>query len=291
MTEITLLDGGMGQELVHRAGDKPTPLWSTQVMIDHPGLVRKVHDDFTAAGATVATTNTYAIHRDRLDGTGMEDRFEDLHRMALEEATGAAKILAGSIGPLGASYRADALPPFEEAVAKLREVAQQLAKRVDVIICETVVSVEQTRALMAALDGVGLPVWMSFSVSDRDGAQLRSGEALADAVSAAKGVDAVLVNCSAPEVIGSALEVLAEAGVPFGAYPNGFERITEDFLKEKPTVDALQMRRDFTPDLFAEHAMRWVEQGATIIGGCCEVSPAHIAEIASRLRAAGHVIV
>ncbi len=291
MTEITLLDGGMGQELVHRAGDKPTPLWSTQVMIDHPGLVRKVHDDFTAAGATVATTNTYAIHRDRLDGTGMEDRFEDLHRMALEEATGAAKIIAGSIGPLGASYRADALPPFEEAVAKLREVAQQLASRVDVIICETVVSVEQTRALMAALDGVGLPVWMSFSVSDRDGAHLRSGETLADAVAAAKGVDAVLVNCSAPEVIGSALKVLSEAGVPFGAYPNGFERITEDFLKEKPTVDALQMRRDFTPDLFAEHAMRWVEQGATIIGGCCEVSPAHIAEIASRLRAAGHVIV
>ena len=38
MTDITLLDGGMGQELVHRAGDKPTPLWSTQIMLDHPGI-------------------------------------------------------------------------------------------------------------------------------------------------------------------------------------------------------------------------------------------------------------
>ena len=52
MSEITLLDGGMGQELVHRAGDNPTPLWSTRVMIDNPGMVADVHRDFTAAGAT-----------------------------------------------------------------------------------------------------------------------------------------------------------------------------------------------------------------------------------------------
>ena len=42
MTKITLLDGGMGQELIHRAGDRPTPLWSTQVMMDHPGMVEAV---------------------------------------------------------------------------------------------------------------------------------------------------------------------------------------------------------------------------------------------------------
>jgi homocysteine S-methyltransferase len=110
-------------------------------------------------------------------------------------------------------------------------------------------------------------------------------------VVAARDADAVLVNCSAPEVIPDALGVLASSGKPYGAYPNGFEQITEDFLKAKPTVDALQMRRDFTPELFADHAMRWVDHGATIIGGCCEVSPAHIAEIANRLRAAGHTIV
>ncbi len=78
MTDIILLDGGMGQELVHRAGDRPTPLWSTQVMIDHPGLVAQVHADYRAAGATVHTTNTYAILHDRLEGTGMEDQFAAL---------------------------------------------------------------------------------------------------------------------------------------------------------------------------------------------------------------------
>ena len=39
MAVITLLDGGMGQELLARTGDTPTPLWATQVMIDHPDVV------------------------------------------------------------------------------------------------------------------------------------------------------------------------------------------------------------------------------------------------------------
>ena len=72
MAEITLLDGGMGQELVARSGDDPTPLWATRVMIDHPGMVRDIHSDYFNAGASVATTNTYAIHHDRLDRFGLD---------------------------------------------------------------------------------------------------------------------------------------------------------------------------------------------------------------------------
>jgi len=55
MTEITLLDGGMGQELINRSGDAPTPLWATRVMMDHPGLVGQIHADYFRAGASIAT--------------------------------------------------------------------------------------------------------------------------------------------------------------------------------------------------------------------------------------------
>ena len=82
MAAITLLDGGMGQELVARSGDEPTPLWATRVMIDHPGLVRDIHADYFAAGATIATTNTYAIHHDRLERVGMDPQFHALHLRA-----------------------------------------------------------------------------------------------------------------------------------------------------------------------------------------------------------------
>jgi homocysteine S-methyltransferase len=80
-------------------------------------------------------------------------------------------------------------------------------------------------------------------------------------------------------------------GIPYGAYANGFEHITDEFLRDSPTVDTLNLRRDFTPKLYADHVMGWIDQGATIVGGCCEVGPTHIAEIAQRLRVAGHQIV
>ena len=88
MTEITLLDGSIGQELVKRSGDRATPLWSTQVMMDHGDLVRQVHDAYFAAGATVATTNTYAVLRDRLERVGLQDEVarltENSHRRRAE---------------------------------------------------------------------------------------------------------------------------------------------------------------------------------------------------------------
>ncbi|MBW4706538.1 homocysteine S-methyltransferase family protein [Roseobacter sp. YSTF-M11] len=296
MTRITLLDGGMGQELVHRAGDRPTPLWSTQVMADHPGMVQGVHADFFAAGATIATTNSYAIHHDRLDGTGMEARFGALHAMAVAEAQAARKAhgsgrIAGGIGPLGASYRPDLHPAPDVAVPLFAEVAQALAADCDLLILETVASVAHAQDAMAGARTTDLPVWLSLTVSDTDGTHLRSGEPLSDALDVASTADAVLINCSAPEAVTQALPIIAGLSKPFGGYANAFEQITEDFLKEKPTVDALTARRDMGPRAYAGYVLEWVGLGATIVGGCCEVSPAHIAEIAHRLKAAGHTIV
>lgn len=295
MTEITLLDGGMGQELVHRAKDRPTALWSTQVMLDHPGLVAEVHRDFFAAGATVATTNTYAILRDRLRHAGIEEKFAELHDKALTEAEtaraahGAGRI-AGALGPIGASYRPDLHPAPEEARAIYTEIAQTLALRCDLLICETVASLAHARDILDATVPFRKPVWLACTVDDEDGHRLRSGEPIAEAaqIAADLGAAAVLANCAAPEAMPAALDAIAPAGLPYGAYANGFTQITKDFLKANPTVDALSARRDMGPETYAEHALHWVGHGATLVGGCCEVGPAHIAEIARRLKAEGH---
>jgi homocysteine S-methyltransferase len=132
---------------------------------------------------------------------------------------------------------------------------------------------------------------VALSVDDQDGTRLRSGEPLADVLPHVGKAAALLINCSSPEAIKPALDILKTAGLPFGAYANGFEKITQEFLGDKPTVDSLSARRDLTPAAYADHVMGWIEQGATIVGGCCEVGPAHIKEIAERLRAAGHTIV
>ncbi len=293
MTGITLMDGGMGQELIHRAGDAPTPLWSTQVMIDHPGMVADVHRDYVAAGASVHVTNTYAIHRDRLAGTGLEDQFEALHGAAVAETRTACAgrgRIAGSIGPLIASYRPDIHPAHDVAVPLYAEVAQILGPEVDLLICETIASVDHARAVLEGALTAGKPVWLSMTVDDEDGTRLRSGEKLADVLPVVEGAAALLANCAAPEAMAAAVAALAEGDLPFGAYANGFQQITKDFLKDKPTVDSLSARRDLGPEAYAQFALGWIAQGATIVGGCCEVGPAHIRRLAEAIREAGHEI-
>ena len=298
MAAITLLDGGMGQELVARSGDDPTPLWATRVMIDHPGLVRDIHADYFAAGATVATTNTYAIHHDRLERAGMDPLFHALHLRALAEAHEAKAAhgtgrIAGSMGPLMASYRPDLTQPLDVAIPKYAEIARILAAHVDVILCETMASVEMAEGALAGAQAAGKPVWLSVSVDDHDGALLRSGERVADLARLVRDypVAAMLANCSVPESMAAALGALKDLGKPFGAYANGFTHISGNFLKDAPTVKELTHRHDLTPEKYSDFAMAWVELGATIIGGCCEVGPAHIRHLAERLKAAGHTIV
>ena len=53
------------------------------------------------------------------------------------------------------------------------------------------------------------------------------------------------------------------------------------FQGRSPTVDALTARTDLTPDAYADLRDGMGRAGATIVGGCCEVGPAHIAEIAT----------
>lgn len=298
MANITLLDGGMGQELLARTGDTPTPMWATQVMIDHPDVVREIHADYFAAGATVATTNSYAIHHDRLIPFDRDGLFEGLHQKALAQANlaraahGSGRV-AGSLGPLMASYRPDLCPPADEAAVKYAEIVALQAAQVDFFLCETMASIDQAEGALKGAAGSGKPVWLSVTVEDADGTRLRSGEPLLGLKPLLERYhpEAVLVNCSVPEAMDKAMTIMAGFGLPFGAYANGFTHITEAFREDRPTVASLQVRTDLTPARYAAFAMGWVAQGATIIGGCCEVGPAHIAELARQLHAAGHRIV
>lgn len=282
---ITILDGGMGQELLARSGAEPTPLWATQVMLDRPDLVRDIHRDYFAAGSTVATTNTYGLHRDRLAPHGMEDRFDDLNRVACRmaadarDAAGGGQV-AGSLGPLGWSYLTDAPP--ENAALLFAEIAAVQAPFVDLFLIETAASVAQARAAVEGARRLGKPVWLAVSVADDNGHVLRSGEAVAAILDHLDGVDALLVNCSTPEAVSAALPDLRGAGVPLGAYANGFTGIVTSFARAGSTVKQLTARTDLTPDAYADFAETWVASGATIIGGCCEVGPAHIAELSRR---------
>ncbi len=300
MTNITLLDGSIGQELVKRSTVPATNLWSTSVMMEQPELVRAVHDDYFTAGATVATTNTYAVHVNRLERAGIADKQGELMSIGVDQALAARDAhgsgrVAGAIGPLLATYRPDLMPDVGMATEQFSQHIRLLGDNVDLLLVETVCSLQEAEGIFQgyADSGSDKPLWMAFSVDDRDGTKLRSGEPLFVVTEMLNHYQpaAVLLNCSMPEAITKGLPLLTDCGLPFGAYANGFTMITDDFKKEAPTVDSLSARTDLTPHAYADHVMEWVGAGATIVGGCCEVGPAHITEIARRLKDAGHTII
>ncbi|WP_168016547.1 homocysteine S-methyltransferase family protein [Halomonas salinarum] len=296
MSSIVVLDGGMGQELVRRAGEPPTPLWSTHILSEYPDVVQGLHEDFIRAGSRVITLATYTATPERLTRDGQPSSLEMLHRRALELAQQAVTVcgedvaIAGCLPPLVASYRPDQSPTGEAALASYRRIVAA-GEGVDLWLCEAMASLDEMRTAATAASETGLPVWVAVTLDDAHPDRLRSQEPLSEAVALAEalGVQALLINCSKPETIEASLDVLMGFSGMTGAYPNGFTSI--EGLAPGGTVSSLEVRHDLDPQAFTETATRWVEAGIDIIGGCCEVGPSHIARLADVLGEHRHTLV
>jgi len=291
---VILLDGGMGQELIRRSGQAPTPLWSARVMLDNPDLVETLHLDFIRAGAKVIALNNYTATPSRLARDATVDLFKPLHREAKRIARSARDKsemkdvrIAGCLPPLVASYKPELAPSPEDCLTQYRELVAVQADGVDVFFCETLATIREAKAAATAARETGLPTIVSFTLDDDMPANLRSGESLIDAVEtvASLGVEAVTVNCSMPETVSEAMPILVNAFPKVGGYANGFQSIAP--LDAGGTVSGMKARQDLTPEKYTEYALGWVDMGAQIIGGCCEVGPDHIAAIHKALTAKG----
>jgi S-methylmethionine-dependent homocysteine/selenocysteine methylase len=290
--DVVLLDGGMGQELRRRCASGDTSLWSAQVMLDRPDLVQEVHEDYIRAGARVITTNSYATVRHRLEDTaGLGDRWADLMELSgrlaqqARDAVGEEVLIAGSLPPLHGSYRPELVRPYEEIEPVYKEHAEILAPYVDLFLCETMSSAAEGTAAAHGAVSSGKPVWVAWTLKDDASGLLRSGETLSEAWAALEGlpIEAALVNCCAPESITAAMPELAALGAPLaGGYANGFAAIPENWTFSKG-VSQLGQRADLDPERYARHVRDWIGAGARIVGGCCEVSPAHISYLSRML--------
>ncbi|MBO9490168.1 homocysteine S-methyltransferase family protein [Endozoicomonas sp. G2_1] len=282
MTSIILLDGGMGQELIKRAGVKPTPLWSAQVMHEQPHLVRDLHLDFIKAGAKVVTLNTYTSTPRRLARDASIKMLAPLHQAAKKAAKDAIAQskqsdvrIAACLPPLLASFTPEAALNYQDSLSDYQQLVELQNDAADLFICETMSSIDEARAAINAAKPTNKPIWVSFVLKDGE-AKLLSGETLAQAITAIAelNVDAVLINCSSIETINQHAAELIACFPVVGAYANAFVDIAP--LKPGGSVDCLEERRDISPEKYAKHCLDWVGQGFRIIGGCCAIGPKHI---------------
>jgi S-methylmethionine-dependent homocysteine/selenocysteine methylase len=287
---LIILDGSLGLELSKRGFDK-RELWATHALLEDPSAVRQLHIDYIEAGADVITTNTYSCAPLYLAREpGLSGRARELTalagRLAVEarEEAGRPDIrIAASLPPLDESYRPDLVRSADEMVVWYQMMVEELAPHVDLYLCETMSSIAEAEAAASVAAQTAKPVWVSWTILDDKPATLRSGETVADAVAAIAGHDpsALLFNCSTPEAITASMPILrAQTDLPIGAYANGFPPVPADFNLATTFLEHL------TPEAqtYVEHTTRWLEAGASIVGGCCDIGPEHILAVSEAAR-------
>ncbi|QZA20162.1 homocysteine S-methyltransferase [Mycobacterium malmoense] len=283
-SEFVLLDGGLATELEARGHDLSDALWSARLLADAPQEIVAVHAAYFRAGAAIATTASYqasfegfaADGIDRRETAGLLRRSVELAKAARDEVGAPGLWVAASVGPYGAALAdgSEYRGRYGLSVAALmrwhRPRLEILAAAgADVLALETVPDIDEAEALVNLVHSLGVPAWLSYTV---DGTRTRAGQPLTDAFAVAAGVPeivAVGVNCCAPEDVLPAIR-LANVGKPVIVYPNS---------GESWDGHAWVGPRRFSAQL----ATQWVAAGARIVGGCCRVGPADIAEMASVL--------
>tara|TARA_B100000579_G_C22719266_1_gene798551 strand:+ start:110 stop:1027 length:918 start_codon:yes stop_codon:yes gene_type:complete len=299
MTNIAILDGGLGQEIHKRATIKAHPLWSVKVMLEQPEIVKNVHRDFVISGSRVICLNTYTATPSRMRRHGHIKQLETAHSLAQTLARQSLKELslndgsvqiAGCLPPLVASYVSEASMNYEKSLNEYRQLVNLQKDTVDLFLIETMSNTHEAKAALRAAQEVHIPAYVSFTIRDDLSNKLRSGEDLRRAIEelSYKNPNGILINCSSPESITKAIPVMTGLSIPFGALGNGFKSIAP--LKPGSTVETLSERKDLSPRVYSEFALEWIGLGATIIGGCCEIGPKHISFLCNKLKEEGYTL-
>ena len=293
--QTRILDGGMGQELLARGMDSTGTLWSAKALIEpkYHKLIEDIHRDFVKSGAEIIVTATFTSRRIRLRENGIEDQYEKLNKTAGEIAQKVKKdyqniFIAGGLPPQYLTYEADTRPA-KEIFENYNEQASILDPYIDFFYLDVLSSVNEIEIAIKAIKKFEKPYLIGAHISE--GTKLPSGEKISDIVTKIKHEKllGLILACISPENYELNKKELKKIGVPFGFKVNGFittkpkSGYTKSYKKSKSgnPNEFLGQRKDLTPEKIKELAKIFKEDGATILGGCCEIKPSHIKEIAS----------
>ena len=282
-----IMDGATGTELIRVGGERPEleeHLWGLTAILENPGEVKAVHRRYVEVGCDVICTDTWGLAtalrngQARLWETSEPIHWMDLARRGVRLAREAAAD-AGRADEVAVAFSINGdvdTPDGRETIRLLARAFEQDPP--DLILVETLTLIRSsTYATVEALLDTGLPVWLSFRrcrhgvcgvygehwggpEGDTFGRAARRFEEM--------GVGALAINCLPPDHVTGMLAWLRDfTDLPLGVYPNmGY--LSAAGWRHESGVGA---------DEYAELALRWREEGAQIVGGCCGVGPEQIA--------------
>lgn len=269
---FVVLDGATGSNLM-KAG-MPVGVCPEQWILEHPQVFIDLQRQYVEAGSDVVYAPTFTANRIKLLEYGLADRQKEMIQALVDlskEAAGAKALVAGDITMTGEQLAPIGKLPLEELIDVYKEQIQYMVEAgVDLLVVETMMSLAECRAaVLAAKEVCDLPVLVTLTFEENGRTLFGTDARTAAIVLESLGVAAIGVNCSTGP--GKMAEIVAEmvgvTEIPVIAKPNA----------GLPQVDALgNTVYTMSPEEFAEEMAVLVEQGATILGGCCGTTPAHI---------------
>ena len=276
---LLLLDGATGSNLM--AAGMPRGVCTETWVLNHKEILQKLQKAYIDAGSRIIYAPTFGANRINLELHHLEDKIKEMNyelvAIAKESANGQA-FIAGDItttgkmmAPSGDLTYEEAFEVYEEQISFLRDAG------VDMIIAETMINIEETLAAVDAASQVcELPILCTMTV-EADGSIFSGGNAVEAALALeSAGASAVGINCSVgPDQLVSVVRNIKEAvSIPVIAKPNAGMPVIDDKGNAVYSMGAAE---------FAKHMKVLVENGASIIGGCCGTTPEYIKAVAQEL--------
>ncbi len=278
--KVLIFDGGTGTELARRGVEA-----SGAANLTNPEGIAGFHRDYVKLGVDALTTNTFTLNRISMETKGLDFDLRETNLagagLARKEA-GEGQYVIGDIGPTGKLLKPYGNYSEEEFYDNFKEQALVLLEGgVDGLIIETMTDLrEAVCALDAARSVTGLPVIVTLSFAGTEkGGRTIMGNSVSEitAVLGEKGADAVGANCGdlSPQDMAEIAALYRDnTDLPVLIQPNA----------GKPKLVGEETVYDMSPEEFAEGVLQCIENGASMVGGCCGTTLGHLEAVIRKVR-------
>lgn len=275
---LKMFDGAMGT-MLQSAGvaDKPCPEYAN---IISPEIVTAIHRQYVNAGSNIIETNTFGANPIKLEHFGLTEQTEEINLAAVTAARKAANSttkVAGSVGPTGRLIKPLGDLDFDDAFACYARQIKALANaKVDYILIETIIDIQEMRAAVLAAKSVcTIPIICQLSFEDNARTVTGTDAKTAAIILEALGASIIGMNCSLgpAELLPIVQDIATVTSLPISVQANA----------GLPTLQDGKTVFPLSPEEMAAYVPQLINAGASIIGGCCGTTPAHIKAMAEML--------
>lgn len=266
------LDGATGSNLIKKG--MPSGVCPEKWIIENPNAIIELQKEYFDAGSNIVLAPTFTANRIKLAEYGLVDKIREINHKLVSLSKEAAKgrgFVGADISMTGKQLKPMGDLDFEELIDVYKEQIKYICEEgVDLIVVETMMSLQETRAaVIAAREVCDLPILCTMTFEE-DGRTLYGSDPMTCAiVLESLGASAVGANCSSgPDKMAKVIKQMSSVvSIPVIAKPNaGMPALDQD----GNTVYSM------TDDDFASYAELLVESGASILGGCCGTAPSYI---------------